>query len=1841
MKRPFLLSMLILLINWSTFAASNFGFSDTITVEIDSLVHNQCFGESEGKIYLGIQSDLPVTYAWSNGDSLQIIGGLVSGYYSVSVSDTTGYEVILDSIFIGQPDQLEVGITDVTRPDCNGTLGTLTIDAFGGTPSYAYLWSNGGTLITTDSLVAGLYEVSVTDGNDCQAVASFDLQPQYPAVSVASSGHINCLQSEVTLEGFISFNDNETYSWLAENNGHFSSSTDTLVVTVDSAGTFTLTVLDSLSGCSSTAVVVVELDIDTPLINAGTDTTVICSNTIVGLLAAASNGNSFSFSWEATNGGLILDGANTDSITVGASGQFILEVINIENGCISSDTVAVIGTNPTPTATVADNDLNCYFPIVNLQVAADTTDRTFQWNGPNGFTSNELSPLTNQGGTYVLLIVDTLTTCSTSLSLEVIDNTDSPIAIATGGTLTCTNTSVTLTVVTTSGDAVYDWTGPNGYSSSEQNPTISDAGDYILSLTDTLTGCSAIDTAYVAIDTLSPVVVISPVDILTCYTPTLSLNASGSVSGGSASLAWTTSGGNIVSGENTVSPLINAPGTYILTLTDNLNGCTAEGAIIVNGNFTTPIVDVIGGSFNCFDGGVQIFGQFDTIGVSFSWSGPNGYVSTVQNPFITKGGDYILTVTNTESGCAVSETAIVVQNGEIPILTVAVSDTITCNTPSVQLSVSSQIGGIDWSWAGPNNFASTEQDPMTNEAGWHFVLAIDSINGCIALDSVFVEIDTLHPIADAGTGLAFDCHTTSTILNGTASTGAGFNFVWSTTDGYFAAGENTLTPTVDSAGTFTLTVANQFNGCTSSSDVVISQTPAVVGEVNSIDVGCYGEATGSASVLPSGGVGGYSIAWSSGSTNSNATGLVAGNYSVSVTDADGCSTRQNVVIGQPDLLLPNASATGQSLSGIDDGTATANPSGGAAPYSFQWSNAEMTQTITDLVPGAYGVIITDNNGCSVLETVNVNEFPCLLASNISGTNLKCFDDNSGSATAVLENAILPYSFVWSNGDTTSTITALAAGIYNVVVNDSTLCKNELTIVISQPTPLAITELFHLNVDCPQEENGFVIVGANGGVQPYTYSWTNGDTTAVSNDLGIGAALLVLADANGCEAVFSTNITSNDAIAPQLVLQSISVSLDENGQIVLTGDQFDAGSVDNCGSVGFSVEPNSFDCSNLGIQTVTVLAYDQSGNSTSGTAIVEIVDDQAPVLTCPANTVVSLCNSVVSFDNPGVEDNCSVELSNLIQTDGLPSGSTYPIGDHTIVFAYTDVGGNSAACSFTVTVLESMQVSSFASNNSCANMCDGSIELSIISGVAPYQIDWSNGSTEAVLNNICSGIYTATIIDASGCMNIQTIEITEPAAIEIAVESIVNNDCANDLNGSISISLSGGSAAFTFLWSDGSTESNLENATSGIYSLVATDANGCEVSLTAEITAQDSIAPVLVLQNASIALDVDGLVTLNPALFDNGSFDNCSIASWAISPSAFDCESTGDQEVTITAIDSNGNSTTATAVVTIEDKTDPVLVCPSNKVVGFCNPQVSFSAPQITDNCAVILSNLQLVSGLSSGSTFPFGVTTQQYGYNDAAGNSAVCSFTVTVHAPANVTASVIDVACNGACDGQVILEIIGDASPFGITWSNSQTGPTATNLCAGDYNATVLDADGCLQFYSTVVTEPSALEVNVVDVINDTNMNGVGAIQINAVGGVTPYTYSWSKDGQPFSTNEDLTGLLSGAYQVLVFDANGCEIESETIIVQNLVPSFETNLSTDYKLSPNPATNWTKLTAAQPLAEITTVYLYDSIGKIARKYSVDKGQSDFQLDLNGIAPGFYTLKFNVKNGWVVKTLVIE
>ncbi len=1843
MKRPSLLFFFLALISWQLNAFNTSpSLLDSLVVSVDNVENASCFSSLDGAISLQVQGDEPFSFLWNNGDTTQNLTGIAVGFYSVVVTDSSGFQVSLDSIEVGSPDELELSIVSLVPPTCNGLSGSLEVAASGGTPDYIFAWSTGDTTAAVQDLPAGDYEVTVIDANACTAVLSIPLQPEYPEISLFSDGDITCIHPLALLSGSGSTaaSGSFIFEWTASNGGEFLGGTDTLITSTGVAGTYSLEITDTVNGCSASLSVIVAVDTIAPTADAGLDTLAACTNSVLSLNGNGDGGAFLSFEWTAENGGNIVSGADTLNPVVNHSGTYILTVTNLENGCSDVDTVMVSGVNDPPFATVEGGELTCLVTNIQLSVTADTAGLIFSWSGPNGFTSNELEPNINEAGEYELTLTDTATTCSDVFTAAVLDNTAAPNLAVEGDTISCAVLEVQLTAATTSADVEFTWTGPNGFSSNEQNPSVSEAGEYYLVLIDTLTGCFATDTATVAADTIAPIAAAGATIELTCAIPSAELDGSASSQGENYTYQWTIADGNIAAGAETLNPTVDAVGTYTLIVTDTLNGCSATDEVVVTGNFPLPTVEAIGGSFDCFAGGVFLIGIFDTTNVTFEWTGPNGFVSNEAVPFVSVAGEYTLSVTDTLTQCTGVDTALVIKLGIDPDLTLTANGIITCAITDVQITTTANINTIVYSWAGPNGYSSLEQNPIVSTGGWYTVLAIDTAFGCIALDSILVGMDTVAPSVDAGQGLNFHCNFTSGSLSGTASQSVEFTYLWTTQDGNIVSGDTSLAPLVDAVGTYTLTVTNTVNGCSTSDDVVVTENDPVGVSATASDVLCFGTATGTALATATGGDGNFSFAWSSGSNDASATGLSIGTYTVTATDGNGCSAEATVTISQPDLLTAEAIGTPQTLFGVDDGTATAIPTGGTAPYAYVWSNGETTPAIVGLAPGEYVVTASDANGCTAIASAYVNEFNCVLTSTVSVSNASCFGLDDGTATVLLENEAQPVSFIWSNGDTLATAAGLTAGIYSVSITDSTNCSNAHTILITEPSQISIAEIFHEDVLCPDDTTGSVVVGVTGGAQPYQFAWANGSTSALAHSLAVGQYELTLTDGNGCTAFYTANIISTDNEAPALVLQDLTLILDANGTASITADQLDAGSSDNCGIVSWTVEPDSFDCSQTGDETVTVTATDATGNESSSTVTVTVTDDQAPVLVCPDDISASGCAAEVEFDLPSLIDNCAFDTAQLVLTEGLPSGATFPLGVTVQTFTYTDPAGVTAECTFEIAVVEGFETNVTTTNVSCNGACDGSIDIILVGGLPPYTFEWNTGDTSASLNGLCAGGFTGTITDEGGCTTIINVEITEPDVLEIALVDLVPTFCPSDSTGAAVVAATGGTAPYTFEWSNGSLTDSIGNVPAGTYTVSATDANGCEQVLDVNVTATDNEAPALVLQDIQVELNANGAASIIADDLDNGSTDNCGIVEWTISQNSFGCNDLGENTVTVTATDSNGNESSDSVTVTVVDNISPSLNCPANITAGFCNPVVMFNLPQVSDNCTVVGTNLVQTAGLPSGSTFTVGVTTQTFSYTDASGNNGTCSFTITLSEAANISANATEISCANTCDGSIELVISGGAAPFTVLWSDGQIGTTASGLCDGAISASVTDAAGCLQTFTTTLAEPPALNISIDEVTHDMGNTGIGAIEISVSGGTPPYSFAWTKNGQPFANTEDLANLNFGQYTVAISDANGCEISSQTITVDNINSATEAAWGNGLILQPNPAKDWALLNLESPLAGNLDIRLVDITGKLVLAASLEKGAQQKTVDLTSLAPGVYLVQLHTAGSTVNRRLVV-
>lgn len=1117
-----------------------------------------------------------------------------------------------------------------------------------------------------------------------------------------------------------------------------------------------------------------------------------------------------------------------------------------------------------------------------VSASGGTGTFTYLWN--NGQTNETATNLS--AGTYTVTVTSGTTTTAVA---TITQPTAITASASSSGPLSCTNASVQLTATANGGTPGYNYVWSNGENG---NPiSVSTAGTYTVTVSDQ-NNCTKTAIATVTGNTTVPTADAGPGKTLTCGIAQVQLNGSAS---SNVSFQWTTATGNILSGGNTATPIVNQPGVYQLVVTHLTSGCTASDDVVVTANFLEPAnVNAIGGTLNCAVTSITLQGSSSTPNVTYRWSGPGITPNNQnqQNPTVSTCGLYTLVVTNPVNGCTASDQTDVLCDQVVPSLsatggtitcaqtqttltassttpntvfqwtgpginqtnqnltnptvsvcgayTVVVTNTangctssasvqvicdntppplstnnltLNCTTTSGQVCASPILPNLTYLWMGPGGVMNTTSCLTANLPGTYTVVAT-APNGCTSSANAVIADDTNPPVATAGPDGILNCNNATVQLNGTgSSSGSNFTYAWTTQNGNFVGGQTTLTPTVNAAGTYTFVVTNTANGCTSSDVAVVTVTPPVAATTQSVAVSCNGASTGTAQVTASGGNGVYSYLWTTGATTNSISGLPAGTYSVIVTDGENCTATSSVNVTQPDVLTANAVATNQTAVGVNDGTATATPAGGTIPYSYIWSSGQTTSAISALSPGAYTVTVADVNACSVVQTVTVAAFNCNSTATISSANISCFGASNGSAALSPNGIGAPYTYLWSNGATTSSVSGLNAGAIAVTMTDANGCQTFLNTNITEPAALSVNAVA-TPVTGVGTNDGTAAAAPVGGTSPYGYLWSNGATTALITGLNAGNYTVTITDQNNCTAQQTVTVNAfNCAISTSLSVinnncygnsfGSVSAIVSNGTQpytylwnngattstlldmpagtytVVVTDDagcvasatgmitqpdEFivtpivtnpeclsQTGSVLYSFSGGTTPYPNAGPITNLVTGTYSVTLTDAAGCIDALQYTISPQDHTPPAITCPAN-IIHCSTAALQFPTPQATDNCGgnpqVELSS-----GLFNGSVFPLGVTTQVFLATDNAGNSATCSFTVTVFApvSVEINTVVNDQNGAGI--GSIQVTPF-GVAPFTYEWrKNGQIYANTEDITgltAGTYQLLMTDANGC-----------------------------------------------------------------------------------------------------------------------------------------------------------------------------------------------------------------------------------------------------------------------------------------------------------------------------------------------------------------------------------------------------------------------------------------------------------------------------------------------------------
>ncbi|HEX8562724.1 MAG TPA: T9SS type A sorting domain-containing protein [Flavobacterium sp.] len=574
-----------------------------------------------------------------------------------------------------------------------------------------------------------------------------------------------------------------------------------------------------------------------------------------------------------------------------------------------------------------------------------------------------------------------------------------------------------------------------------------------------------------------------------------------------------------------------------------------------------------------------------------------------------------------------------------------------------------------------------------------------------------------------------------------ASGGSGFTYNWTPGN---PSGDGTASVSGLTAGDWTVTVTSSC-GSTASTTFSITQPQALTSTQSQSNVSCNGGSNGSATIIPTGGAGGYTYFWSPNvSSGATASGLSAGNYSVTVTDANGCTTSKNFTITSPNVLAASQSQTNVSCNGENNGTATVVASGGTGSYSYSWSpSGGNGATASGLSAGNYMVTITDANSCTIQKNFTISQPTSSLTATQSQSNVSCNSGNNGSATVVASGGAGSYSYSWSpSGGNGATASGLSAGNYTVTITDANNCSIQKNFTISSPEALTATQS-QTNVSCNGGNNGSATVVASGGTGSYSYSWSpSGGTGATASGLSAGDYTVTVTDANSCSIQKNFTISAPSALTATQSQTNVSCNGGSNGSATVVASG-------GTGSYSYSWSPSGgteATASGLSAGDYTVTITD--ANSCSIQKNFTISSPEALTATQSQNNVSCFGGSngsatvVASGGTGSYSYSWSPSGGNGATASGLSAG------DYTVTI--TDNNGCTSTETITISQPDALVATAMSQTN-VSNGSDGSATVAVTGGTGDYSYSWSpSGGNAAMASGLSAGTYTVTVTDANGC-----------------------------------------------------------------------------------------------------------------------------------------------------------------------------------------------------------------------------------------------------------------------------------------------------------------------------------------------------------------------------------------------------------------------------------------------------------------------------------------------------------
>ncbi len=1018
----------------------------------------------------------------------------------------------------------------------------------------------------------------------------------------------------------------------------------------------------------------------------------------------------------------------------------------------------------------------------------------------------------------------------------------------------------------------------------------------------------------------------------------------------------------------------------------------------------------------------------------------------------------------------------------------------------ITLTPSGGNGAYTYSWTGPNSFTSA-LNPITGRiAGKYYVTVTGGTTSKV--DSFTIAQPEIVAATTVLTQVNCNGGTNGAIVT-TPSGGTGpYTYSWLMPNSTTVTSKDLASL---AAGIYKLTVTDS-KSCTGTRADTI-KAPAVLAIATvATNVTCKNGNNGTIVSTPSGGTEPYTYLWSNGATTKDLATLVAGSYTVTLTDAKLCTATRTETITEPDSVrIGTATITGTRCSQATGAISIAGATGGTSGYTFAWTGPNnttfSTQNIATLAPGTYTLTVRDTRQCQAVRTFEVVDTAANITNSApSVTNVICNGGSTGAITLTATGSG-PLTYAWTGPNsytaTTLAINTLKAGNYTLSITDAG-CGKTIAATVTEPTAIA-TGVQSVNVKCKDGLTGSIALNATGGTGALTISWTGpGSYTATGQNigsLGVGTYVARIKDGNNCEKTESVTITEpSTALAiSNATVTDVACNGGTTGKIVITV----AGGTPQynytwTGVGGFTSTQKDIENLRGGEYRLTVT----DANGCKVERIFNVIDPPAIVVNAGTTDASGAPNGTITLSVSGGKQPYTflwtgqgVAPTAQNQT-GLCSGTynvTVKDSVQCSIQKTVTVGGS---CSTPIRITST----TVPRNAGCSGQNLGRIDVSWEGGVAPFRVDWLKlptndiiSTTEnvlsrnAILDNQPAGTYRIKITDAIGQSFLSNVYVINGTATPLSINIAVTNETCSGNDGAIALTVSNGANRYIYQWTVPQPNVTEQPPTrtllaAGTYGVTVTDANGC-------------------------AKDTGGIVVRRTP---------CAITTTS-SKSNPSCFSSTNGSITINI--TNGE--------------------PAYTIRWGANAN-----QQTVINNAGSRGGTYTITGLASG-TYNVTVT-------DAANQTQ--TITHDLVPPAQIVINKTITGDLGTCTGSIVLNVSGGSGSYTYQWNTGATSRDLFNLCCNDgrtYSVIVKDANASS---CQVPTSNDVIPCNIAVLSLDTGRisdplcasdSTNSRIEVSIRGGVTPYTYEWrNQTGAVVGSNSPiLTNQPPGRYYLTVVDS--------------------------------------------------------------------------------------------------------